>query len=173
MTKAKARLQELAKRNKRLEEEVVGLRQRVAILEHITASKGKARASNGWPHLMFGKYGLGNGTVVEMIIMECIIRSQNLVQYFSRDVPVEVGGLQWWTSCNQNVLPPQAHFGSVSGVKIPPSEIQWTSPTKDISPASDSSDLFRGIQAPRLLFRQILDEAVKLFNHSHPVKKSI
>ncbi|CZR50991.1 uncharacterized protein PAC_00866 [Phialocephala subalpina] len=47
MTKAKARLQELAKRNKELEEEVVGLRQRVAILEHITASKGKARASNG------------------------------------------------------------------------------------------------------------------------------
>lgn len=40
MTRAKERLQQLELRNKMLEEQVVELRQQIAILDHINASKG-------------------------------------------------------------------------------------------------------------------------------------
>jgi hypothetical protein len=42
MTKAKERLEQLASTNKTLEGDVVKLKQRIAILEHIVAEKGTA-----------------------------------------------------------------------------------------------------------------------------------
>jgi cell division protein FtsB len=46
MTRAKERLKQLEARNKSLEGEVVKLRQHIAILDHIVASKGQSAPAN-------------------------------------------------------------------------------------------------------------------------------
>lgn len=46
MTRAKERLRQLEAKNKSLEGEVVKLRQHIAILDHIVASKGEAVPPN-------------------------------------------------------------------------------------------------------------------------------
>jgi hypothetical protein len=46
MTRAKERLKQLEARNKSLESEVVKLRQHIAILDHIVASKGGSESQS-------------------------------------------------------------------------------------------------------------------------------
>jgi hypothetical protein len=50
MTRAKERLKQLETQNKTLENEVVKLRQQIAILDHIVKEKkGKENVAEGWP----------------------------------------------------------------------------------------------------------------------------